>query len=39
MIKLKFKTTNNEVEYETLLARLTMAEILGAKQVDIRAYS
>jgi ribonuclease HI len=35
-IKLDFPTTNNEAEYEAILAGLGIAKELGAKSLDIR---
>lgn len=35
MVRLKFKTTNNEVEYNTILARLAMSEAQGAKEINM----
>lgn len=36
MATLAFKTTNNEAEYETLVARLLIAAVLGAIKVDAK---
>jgi ribonuclease HI len=38
-IKLDFVTTNNEAEYEAVLARLSIAREMGAKNVEIRSDS
>ncbi|XP_059436411.1 uncharacterized protein LOC132169391 [Corylus avellana] len=38
-LKLKFKTTNNEAEYEAVLAGLGLALEMGAKFVEIRSDS
>uniref|UniRef100_A0A2N9IUA0 Uncharacterized protein n=1 Tax=Fagus sylvatica TaxID=28930 RepID=A0A2N9IUA0_FAGSY len=38
-IRLQYPTTNNEAEYETLLAGLKMAKILGAIELDVRSDS
>lgn len=38
-IKFTFKTTNNEVEYETLLVGLSVTESLGATEVEVRVDS
>jgi ribonuclease HI len=38
-IKLDFVTTNNEAEYEAVLAGLSMAGEMGAKNVEIRSNS
>lgn len=35
VIKILFKVTNNEVEHKALMARLVVAEALGAKEVDV----
>lgn len=35
VIKLAFKTKNNEVEYEALFFGLTIAKFLGAGEVDV----
>jgi ribonuclease HI len=34
-IKLTFSTTNNEAEYEVVLAGLSMTKELGAKNIEI----
>ncbi|KAM1611109.1 hypothetical protein ACFXTN_021439 [Malus domestica] len=34
-LRLKFKASNNEAEYEALLAGLRLAKHLGVKQIDI----
>ena len=39
MVKLAFKTTNNEAKYEALLAGLSMAEALGATEVEVKSNS
>ncbi|XP_040995975.1 keratin, type I cytoskeletal 9-like [Juglans microcarpa x Juglans regia] len=36
VIRLTFKTTNNEVKYETLLAGLSITEALGAVEIEVR---
>lgn len=38
-IKLDFVTTNNEAEYEALLAGLSIAREMGAKNVEIKSDS
>jgi ribonuclease HI len=38
-LKLEFKTTNNEAEYEAVIAGLELAIELGAKSVEIRSDS
>jgi len=38
-IKLDFVTTNNEAEYEAVLAGLTIARELGARDIEIRSDS
>ncbi|XP_059434486.1 uncharacterized protein LOC132167505 [Corylus avellana] len=38
-LKVKFKTTNNEAEYEAVLARLGFAREMGAKFVEVRSDS
>ncbi|XP_041027059.1 uncharacterized protein LOC121267276 [Juglans microcarpa x Juglans regia] len=38
-IKLAFKTTNNEAEYEALLSGLAVARSLGATEIEVRADS
>ena len=35
MIHLDFLTTNNEVEYEALVARLNIAKVVGAMSVVV----
>ena len=35
----KFKTSNNQVEYQTLMVGLTLAEDVGVKKVSCKAYS
>ncbi|KAM2280196.1 hypothetical protein ACFX1S_040942 [Malus domestica] len=35
VLRFKFKTSNNEVEYEALLAGLRLAKHLGVKRIDI----
>lgn len=35
-LKLGFKTTDNEAEYEALLAGLTIAKSLGATEVEVK---
>lgn len=39
MAKLMFKTTNNEIEYEALIARFSIIETLGATEVEVKANS
>lgn len=39
LLRLKFKTTNNEVEYEAILAGLSLAWQMGAKFVEVRSDS
>ena len=34
-VRLQYQKTNNEVEYETLLKRLELAESIGAKSILI----
>ena len=34
-LRLGFSATNNEAEYETLLARMTMVQKMGGKAVEI----
>ena len=34
-LRLEFRTTNNEAEYEAIIANLGMALELGAKSVEI----
>lgn len=38
-IRMAFKTSNNEVEYEALLARLIVATSLGAEEIKASADS
>ena len=38
-LRLEFRTTNNEVEYEVVIAGLEMALELGAESVEIRSDS
>ncbi len=38
-IRLEYATTNNEAEYEALLARLKMAKTLGATELDVHNNS
>jgi ribonuclease HI len=38
-LKLDFQTTNNEAEYEAVIARLSLAENLGAKNLEVRSDS
>jgi hypothetical protein len=38
-VKLDFVTTNNEAEYEAVLAELSIAREMGAKNVEIRSDS
>ena len=38
-LRLEFRTTNNEVEYEAVIAGLGMALELGAESVEIRSNS
>uniref|UniRef100_A0A2N9EYS7 RNase H type-1 domain-containing protein n=1 Tax=Fagus sylvatica TaxID=28930 RepID=A0A2N9EYS7_FAGSY len=38
-IRLDFKTSNNEAEYEAVLARLNLAKTLGAKQLIVHCDS
>jgi ribonuclease HI len=38
-LRLEFRTTNNEVEYEAVIAGLRMALELGAKSVEIQSDS
>ena len=37
--RLGFKASNNEVEYEALLARLRVVSDLGAKEVEVHSDS
>ena len=39
MIRLDFSTTNNETEYEALLARLDLAKAVGAGNVIVHCDS
>lgn len=36
MARLAFRAINNEAEYEELLARMVVARLLGAKEVDVK---
>jgi ribonuclease HI len=38
-LRLEFKTTNNEAEYEAVVAGLEMALELGADSVEVRSDS
>lgn len=38
-IRLAFKTTNNKTEYEALLAKLGVAESLGADKMEVGVNS
>ena len=38
-MRLQYPTTNNEAEYEALLARFKMAKILGAIELDVLSDS
>jgi ribonuclease HI len=38
-IRLEFKTTNNEAEYEAVIAGLGLALELGAKSIEVRSDS
>ena len=38
-IRLPYTTTNNEVEYETLLVGLKIAKTLGATELDVHSDS
>ena len=38
-LRMKFKTTNNEAEYEAVIASLGMALELGAELVEVRSDS
>ena len=38
-VRLQYSTTNNEAEYEALLAELKMAKILGATELDVLSDS
>ena len=35
MVRLNFPTTNNEVEYEALIARLDLAKVVGVENLVI----
>lgn len=37
MATLAFKTTNNEVKYKALVARLSAAKVLGATEVEVNS--
>ena len=39
MARLQYQTTNNEVEYETLLKRLELAKSLGAESIVVQGDS
>lgn len=39
VIRLAFKTTNNDVEYKAILAGLVVAERLGEGEVDVHVDS
>ena len=39
MVRLKFHTTNNEAEYETLIAGLDLARVVGAENMIIHCDS
>ena len=39
MIRLDFPITNNEIEYEALVARLNLAKAVGAKNVVVHCDS
>ena len=39
MIRLDFLTTNNEAEYEALVARLDLAKAAGAKNIVVHCDS
>ena len=39
MVRLNFPTTNNETEYETLVAGLDLAKVVGAASVVIHCNS
>ena len=39
MVRLDFPTTNNEVEYETLVAGIDLAKVVGAVNVVIHCDS
>lgn len=38
-LKLEFKTINNEIEYEAVIARLDLALKIGAKVVELQSDS
>lgn len=38
-IRLTFKTTNNEAEYEAFLVGLSVAEALGVVEIDVKVDS
>ena len=38
-LRLEFKTTNNEAEYEAVIAGLIMALELGAESMEVRSDS
>lgn len=38
-IKLTFKVTNNDTEYEALLASMTVTRLLGAEEIEVKADS
>lgn len=38
-VKLDFRTTNNEVEYEAVLAGLSIARAMGVSNLEIRSDS
>jgi ribonuclease HI len=38
-LKLDFQTTNNEAEYEAVITGLSLAENLGAKNLEVRSDS
>lgn len=38
-IKLAFKTTNNESEYEALLTGLEVAKLLGGNEIEVKVDS
>lgn len=39
VIWLEFKVSNNEAMYDAMLVGLAIVEVLGVKEVDMRAYS
>lgn len=39
MATMAFKVTNNEVEYEALVAGLSIAAKMGATEVEVKSYS